>query len=304
LPSRSEPVKACVPPEPRRSKCTCMPRITPALIADFIEESFDELRDRGGLGTVDQGSLQTIGIVVAMLDRLDDGVLAGLPLQQYRDTVVATEYLRTTVSRWQYPQPAGRGHYAIVPFQPLGNRHPVVVIRDVMRAAPEEPIAAVQPRLAFLRDPPLQESIATDVASAESALVDGRYKNACVMSGAAIEALLLWAVHRRNQGDHQAAFGRAQTRRALENRQPLGAVVTDPRRWTLEQYIEVARELPVLSSTPADAAMLAKDFRNLIHPGRAERLQQQATRGSATQGLAAATLVAEDLADRVRMGQL
>jgi hypothetical protein len=66
-----------------------------------------------------------------------------------------------------------------------------------MRGAPEEPVAAALPRLGFLHDPPLQESIATDIASAESALADGRYKNACIMSGAAIEALLLWAVQRR-----------------------------------------------------------------------------------------------------------
>lgn len=281
-----------------------MPRITPTLVADFIEECFHELRDRGAMGTVDQGSLQAVGIVVAMLDRLDEGFLAGLPMPQYRDAVIATEYLRTTANRWQHPQPAGRAHYAIVPFQPLGNRHPIAVLRDVMRAAPEEPIAAVQPRLAFLQDPALQESIATDVASAESAVVDGRPKNACVMSGAAIEALLLWAVQRRTPADQQAAFGRAQARRAQENRQPLGVIDADPRRWGLEQYIEVARELPVLSAAAANASMLAKDFRNLIHPGRAERLQQRATRGSAAQGMAAAILVVEDLADLVANGQL
>jgi hypothetical protein len=281
-----------------------MPRITPALVAVFIEESFPELRDRGAIGTVDQGALQTIGILVSMLDRLDQAVLAGLSHEQYRDTVIATEHLRTTVNRWQYPQPAGRGQYAIVPFLPLGNRHPVIVLRDIMRAAPEEPIAAVQPRLAFLHDPALQESIATDLASAESAMADGRYKNACVMSGAAIEALLLWAVQRRTQAEHQAAFGRAQTRRAREGRQPLDAINADPRRWVLEQYIEVARELPVLSAAAANASMLAKDFRNLIHPGRAERLQQRASQGSAAQGLAAAVLTSEDLAERVAAGQL
>jgi len=281
-----------------------MPRIAPVLVADFIEESFPELRGHGAIGTVDQGSLQTIGILVAMLDRLDEGVLAGLSTPQYRDALVATEYLRTTVNRWQYPQPAGRGQYAVVPFQPLGNRHPIVVLRDLMRAAPEEPVAAVLPRLAFLQDPALQESIATDIGSAESAMADGRYKNACVMSGAAIEALLLWAAQRRTQHDHQAAFARVQTRRAQEGRRPLETINADPRRWMLEQYVEVARELPVLSAAAASASMLAKDFRNLIHPGRAERLQQRATRGTAAQGLAAAILTSEDLADRIATGQL
>lgn len=68
-----------------------MPRITPALIADFIEASFPELRDRGAMGAIDQGSLQTIGILVAMLDRLEEGILSGLAAQPYREAVISTE---------------------------------------------------------------------------------------------------------------------------------------------------------------------------------------------------------------------
>lgn len=281
-----------------------MPRITPALVAGFIDASFPELVERGTLGTLDQGSLQVVGTLVAMIDRLDEAMLAGLSGDQYRDIVISTEYLRTTLNRWQYPPTPGRGPYSVGPFHPLANRHPVVVVRDIMRAAPQEPIAVVQPRLAFLNDPELQNSIATDVASAEAAMADGRYKNACVMAGAAVEALLLWAVQRRTSADHQAALARAQARRTQANRPTIPAIDADPRRWSLEQYIEVARDLPVLSGAAADACMLAKDFRNLIHPGRAERLQQQATRGSAAQGLAAIALTTEDLVQRSTNGQL
>jgi hypothetical protein len=179
-----------------------------------------------------------------------------------------------------------------------------VVIRDIMRAAPEEPIATVRPRLAFLGSPDLEDSIAVDIASAEAAFVEGRYKNACVMSGAAIEALLLWAVSRRSLADRNAAFAQVQTRRRREGRQPLRAIDPDPREWGLEQYIEVARELPVLSTVAASSALLAKDFRNLIHPGLAERRRTEATRGAAAQGIAAAVLVTEDLARRIANGHL
>jgi len=173
-----------------------------------------------------------------------------------------------------------------------------------MRSAPEEPIAAVQPRLVFPNDPQLQESIAIDVAAAESAMADGRYKNACVMAGAAIEALLLWAVQRRPGVDHQAAFARVQANRTAAHRPGIPTLDQDPRRCTLEQYIEIARELQVLSPVAADASMLAREFRNLIHPGRAERLRQQATRGTAAEGVAALTLTTEDLAARAANQQL
>jgi hypothetical protein len=122
-----------------------MPRITPALIADFIEARFPELRDRVAMGTVDQGSLQTVGILVAMLDRLEEGILSGLAAQPYRETVISTEYLRATANRWQFPPLPGRGPYTVGPYQPLENRHPIIVLRDVMRAAPDEPIAVDLP---------------------------------------------------------------------------------------------------------------------------------------------------------------
>lgn len=135
-------------------------------------------------------------------------------------------------------------------------------------------------------------------------MADGRFKNACVMAGAAIEALLLWAVQRRQPGDHAAAFTRAQARRTAGNQPAIRPLDNDPRCWGLEQYVEISRELPVLSATAADASLLAKNFRNLIHPGLAERRQVTATRGSAAQAVAALSLTIEDLADRVSRGQL
>jgi hypothetical protein len=271
-----------------------MPRITPAVVAEFIDASFPDLRQRGAIGNLDSGSLQTLGTLVAMLDRIDEGILGVLTSEQYRDLIVAIEYIRTTITRWQSPRESGRGPYTVGSFQPLGNRHAVVVLRDIMRAAPQEPTAMVEPRLVFLNDPDLQTSIATDISSAQAAFADGRYKNCCVMAGAGVEALLLWAVQRTPSVDRNAAFDAVQARRARENR---GRMPNDrdPLRWALEQYIEVARELQLISPMTATAALLAKNFRNLIHPGRAERLQETATHGAASQALAALALTCDDL---------
>lgn len=281
-----------------------MPRVTPSLIVEAIDSSFAELAERGTIGTLDEGHLPAVSTLVALVDRLDENALAALAAAQYRDLAVALEHLRAAVSRWHNPPTPGGPRMLVSARPALGNRHPVAVIRDLMRGLPEEPVAVAQRRLGFLGDPDLEQSIATDVTSAEAAQADGRLKNSCVMAGAAIEALLLWAVQRRQQADHQRAYAQAQARRQTQGRQPLGALDNDPRRWGLEQYIEVARELPVLSGDPADACFLAKDFRNLIHPGRAERLQKKATRGSAAQGLAALSLTIEDLAARNAAGQL
>jgi hypothetical protein len=81
-----------------------VPRITPSLVANFIKAGFDSLRERGTIGTLERGALQTVGALLAMLDRLDEGYLASLTGDQYRDLTIATEYVRATVDGWQNPR--------------------------------------------------------------------------------------------------------------------------------------------------------------------------------------------------------
>jgi len=65
--------------------------------------------------------------------------------------------------------------------------------------------------------------------------------------------------------------------------------------WVLFEYIEVAAELKVISDETATQARLAKDFRNLIHPGRAQRLGQECNRATALSAVAALEHVVNDL---------
>jgi len=54
--------------------------------------------------------------------------------------------------------------------------------------------------------------------------------------------------------------------------------------------------LKLISDDTAKLVRLAKDFRNLIHPGRAARLGQKCDRATALGALAAMEAVARDLA--------
>ena len=65
--------------------------------------------------------------------------------------------------------------------------------------------------------------------------------------------------------------------------------------WHLHEYVEVAAHLGVIKPETATLVRLAKDFRNLIHPGRAVRLGQNCDRATALGALAAVEAVARDL---------
>jgi hypothetical protein len=70
---------------------------------------------------------------------------------------------------------------------------------------------------------------------------------------------------------------------------------TSPEDWGLHEYIEVSVELGVISSDTAVQCRLAKNYRNLIHPGRAARLSQACDRATALSAEAGVEHVVRDL---------
>ena len=77
----------------------------------------------------------------------------------------------------------------------------------------------------------------------------------------------------------------------IEREMPL----SDIDRWDLDQFIEVAAYLDLLTTDTCTAARLAKNFRNLIHPGRAARLAQTCDRATAYSAIGALEHVIRDL---------
>jgi hypothetical protein len=126
-----------------------------------------------------------------------------------------------------------------------------------------------------------------------SALLHEEWKAATVIAGSIVEALLLWGITQKESVDVERARQSCLTKAKL-SKDP----GSDPLRWNLSEYIEVAAELGMIDETTTLQAGLAKDFRNLIHPGRALKKQQICDRGTALAANAAAELVMRDL--RVR----
>jgi hypothetical protein len=67
------------------------------------------------------------------------------------------------------------------------------------------------------------------------------------------------------------------------------------KNWDLADLIEVGKALALIEANTANQARLAKNFRNLIHPGRAQRTNEVCGRATALTALAAAELVVRDL---------
>ena len=64
--------------------------------------------------------------------------------------------------------------------------------------------------------------------------------------------------------------------------------------WGLQEYIAIAEELGLVKPNTAVQTRQAQDFRNLMHPGLAQRLAQVCARATALVAVAAVAMVVRD----------
>src|SRR5207247_5312310 len=105
--------------------------------------------------------------------------------------------------------------------------------------------------LLFITDDDLRESIRLDISAGYRNYAEGEWKGATVLTGSAIEALLLWAIqdHEKKTPGTLVAAVAALVKMKTLSRDP-GA---DPEGsgWHLHQYVEVAAHLTLIDPDTA-----------------------------------------------------
>ncbi len=163
------------------------------------------------------------------------------------------------------------------------NRYAFEVIQEVLSNCPDDVILPSTRDLAFIADNDWRTAIRLDLSVVDSALSNGEYKPATVVGGSVLEALLLCGLLKKNSADLQSYISKT----GLGLKSP-------PEEWNLHQYIEVAAAGNLIGKESIQLARVAKDFRNLIHPGRAQRLSQRCSRGTAFAVVSAIEHVIDD----------
>jgi hypothetical protein len=169
----------------------------------------------------------------------------------------------------------------------------VSVVRHALVKCPDESPAPTTTELVFIADQDLRQSIRLDISAANANFGNGEWKGATVLAGAAVEALLLWAI--QDHEHHHPGSIAAAVAPLLAAHTVTKAPASNPEKWELHEYTEVAAALSIVKPETAAQVRQARNFRNLIHPGRAARLGQRCDKGTAHAALAAVELVARDL---------
>jgi len=241
-----------------------------------------------------------LSTVIAVVETIPDALLR-VDAEQRTNFAAALEDLRHAVWLMRSQDATSRRAHGTPKFEPMHwldrthhapqNRYATEVLHDVLLQCPDEIVLASTADLPFITDIRFRESLRLDLSAVNAALTNGEYKAATVLGGALIEALLHWELSEKTVPERQSFIANAVTAKTLSR-----APNPDPNWWDLHTFIEVAAAGSVISAETATIARLAKDFRNLIHPGRAERLNQRCDRGTALTVAAAIERIVTDLA--------
>lgn len=136
------------------------------------------------------------------------------------------------------------------------------------------------PNFDYITSKELRESIEADHAEMRNCVEAKAWKSVQVLAGSIVETLLI---------DYLSAT------------QNPARINKDPLKLDLSEAITICRDEKVLSARTADLCSVVKSYRNLIHPGRMVRLEEQSPNmGSATIALALIDMITDDLAKILR----
>lgn len=224
-------------------------------------------------------------MIVAVVERIPSDLLT-LGGDDYVAFASGLTTLKHALEVW----PTRGGQFEIRSTPGFGDLSPITLIRRALAKCADTAPVVTTAELAFIKDKDFRDSLRVDVSTAHTALANGEWKPATVIAGSVVEALLLWRLNQEKPSDITASRTNLFASKVVP-RDP----GVDLLKWTLLPLIEVARDRAVINRDTADQCSLAKDFRNLIHPGRSIRLNTKCTRGTALSAVAAMERVIEGL---------
>ncbi len=256
-----------------------MPRVVPSQVVGVIDQLFpwaaSQTEEKNiALRAGDQTRLAPI---LDLTQQIPDELIV-LDNRKYSEFVSSIAAIRTAIATW-----TARGETLSLDRLPgFRKLNPVTLIRQALAACPDEFPSIGTAELNFVQDTRLRENLRLDISATNRALSNSEWKAATVLAGSVIEALLLWVLEQQSPKDLQNTVTQLLNSGTLKSKPD-----NDIKTWGLFLYIEVAAALKVIPKDATKQARLAKDYRNLIHPGLAERLGQTCDRGTALTAIAA-----------------
>ena len=270
-----------------------MTRIVPSQAVQIIDTLFPQFLDQQdsqqGRVSLHPGDVARVHAIVDLVDSIP-AELISLDPDTYSRFAIALSVLKSQVDEWILRGNTGK----LERISGFGDLNPITIVRRALADCKDEPIHTVSSDLNFVPDPDLRDNLWADVTAVRRALSNQEWKATTVLAGSVLEALLLWAISTKTSADVQSAISSLVATGDLASKPD-----SNPEKWILDQYIRIVHSLKLISDSSKTQMLLAKDFRNLIHPGRSARLGQTCDRATAYTSVAAIENAIRDLKDAI-----
>ena len=246
---------------PRTAK---MPKILPSHVVTAIDSMFGPTRNELDSRAVTHVYRAEVHALLALLDEVPRELI-DLSSVDYLEFSRCRSVLATSAVRWNVGD--------MLPARDVGGKDAVERIRRLMRQCHDE-LPPVEPELPFIADIDIRLGIEDRIRAAWTDFNAREWMGATVFAGAALEALLLWALK-------QVSLRPTPKKRLDELH--------------LADLIRLATENGVIDAACEQQASLARDARNLVHPGKALRSGGSCNKTTALTGLTAVYRVIDRL---------
>lgn len=254
-----------------------MSRVVPSQVVEIINTLFpftSTQRDGESVG-LDFSYVESLAGVVHLVDQIPVELIH-LSDNEFINFTINLEAIRSAVKSFEQ-----RGNVNALKSLPGFNRlNPVTIVRRLLEKCPDEFPSKAITKLLFITDIDLRDSIRMDISTAEQSFRNGAWKASTVLAGSAIEALLLWRLKQEDPNN-------------LHDKTTIDANQLD--RLDLHHLIDASKAMGIIKPETATLGLLAKGFRNLIHPGRSTRLGEKCNRATSYTALAALEHLVNDL---------
>jgi len=263
-----------------------MPRVLPSEVVKTIDLFYPSIASNPDSFEIDISNSQQIGAILTLIDEIPPELI-NFEDEQYIFYLTSLGALRSTLNTLL----SRGGSVRLYKLKGFGNMNPLTSIRNLLRKLPDQFPSSSTSDLLFISDMDLRNDLRMDISITNQAFSNGEWKPATIIAGSAVEALLLWSLQQPNRKPHiQNAINTLIQKNVLKNDPGL-----DIEKLVLHCLIEVSGEMNTINGNTVEQCRLAKDFRNLIHPGKSMRLGQKCNKATALTAIAALEHVINDL---------
>jgi hypothetical protein len=245
-----------------------MPSIPPSQIVAAIDNMFGTNRNEIDGRAVQHIHKVQVHALLSMLNEVPPELI-DLNAQDYLEFSQCRAVLATKLPAWNLGD--------IAPANSVGGKDVIERIRRLMLKCRDQ-LPPPEPELPFILEDDVRLGIEDRIQAAWTDFNAREWMGATILAGHVIEALLLWAVKKKGGG---TPFKKS------------------PDELHLHDLIAEAIKRGLISAECRQLADLAKDARNLIHPGKATRSGTVCSKATALTALSAVYRIAEDIKSSV-----